>query len=471
MKEPFVFAYGGLQKLSASFHPILLLPSAVISILDVLEGSSIGLQIEDGHQAKCSDICVTYAITKGIMDISTILIPSFFLVLQTPTWIQIISYSTFTLIASLGVLAIDRQASNTAGITPLPYNIKAEAEETDVEEYTTLHQSSNEAGGTDVWAGIRLKGGYHGWLAKLWVFSFGLIATKWFLELETPTRLPNIGQVDPQGQSADTFRSARGLDIVISHYNEDLYGLKAFLDSVGGVPKVRELQPHIIVYTKNQSSNISEIQSVIGTQEVIILPNQGREGGTYLHHITNRWTDLANHTIFVQAEPHEPERIISRLKGYFDPTKTGMMDLGYREARGCCCLGCRDQFGWIDEANLIPELMANAHDISCDENTRVSLTYRGQFIVSAKRIRSVAKKIYEKINAELSGDNRIRLGGEEDSDDNPVLGYTLERSWGILFKCADITGIQDRCPGLTATSMAIGDLRPARPEDCGCLDD
>ncbi|KAJ6258837.1 hypothetical protein Dda_6891 [Drechslerella dactyloides] len=88
--------------------------------------------------------------------------------------------------------------------------------------------------------------------------------------------------------------------------------------------------------------------------------------------------------------------------------------------------------------------MANAHGISCDENTRVSLTYKGQFIVSAKRIRSVAKEIYDKINAELSGDNRIRLGGEEDSDDKPVLGYTLERSWGILFKCADMTGIQDR---------------------------
>ncbi|KAK6338160.1 hypothetical protein TWF696_001631 [Orbilia brochopaga] len=470
VERPFVFAYGGFQKISTSFHVAFLLPSVVISILDVLEGSNIGLQIGDGPEAKCSDVLVDCAITKSILDIIAIFVPGYLLALQTPTWIQIISYVIFTLVSSLGVLAFNRQASSNSHMILLPRDTKAELENDEMEEYTALHENWDGEETTDQWTKTRAKGGRHGWLARLWVFGFGLIATKLTLELAIPEQTSNLSQTHRKGLLADTVPSTRRLDLVISYYNEDLHKLRTFVDSVNNLPRIQQLQPHVIVYTKNQKSNVSEIQSVIGADEVTLLPNKGREGGTYLHHIVNRWTDIANHTIFMQAEPHVPARTIKRLKSYFDPTRTGMLDLGFRELRSCSCLDCRDEYGWTDEAGLIPELMADAHNVNCDKNTRVSLSYKGQFLVSANRIRSVQKTIYEKLNRELLGEDRIRLGGEEDSVDKPVLGYTLERSWGILFQCADLTGTRDMCPGLTGPGIAIGDLRPARPEDCGCLD-
>ncbi|EWC47844.1 hypothetical protein DRE_02726 [Drechslerella stenobrocha 248] len=174
--------------------------------------------------------------------------------------------------------------------------------------------------------------------------------------------------------------------------------------------------------------------------------------------------------MFVQAKPHTPERIVGRLGAYFDPERTGMMDLGYRELRQCSCTDCRDEYGWTDETNLIPELMSEAHNVRCNERTRVSLSYKGQFVVSAKRIRSLRRKIYEGLESKLVGEDRILLGQEEDSPDSPVFGYALERSWGVLFQCADLTAVRDECPGLTVPGIAMGDLRRARPEDCGCLD-
>ncbi|KAF3903743.1 hypothetical protein ABW21_db0202824 [Orbilia brochopaga] len=409
---------------------------------------------------------------RGIIDILAVFISSFLPVLQTPTWIQIISYISFTLVCSLGVIFFNRRVATTIYLPALPNDTKIEIEE-EMEEYTALHEQSDEEEITDKWMETRSKGARSGWLAKFWIFGIGLISTKLILEVTIPARASNLGQADSGKASVTTFTPTRKLDLVISYYNEDLPALKAFVDAVSSIPKIQELQPHVIVYTKNNESNISEIRSSIGAHEVVLLPNEGREGGTYLHHIINRWADIANHTMFVQAEPHVSERIIHRLKGYFEPTRTGMLDLGFRELRGCSCLDCRDEYGWIDEAGLIPDLMAEAHGVNCDESTRLSLSYKGQFIVSAKRIRSVQKAIYEKLNKELLGEDRIRLAGhgEEDSVDKPVLGYTLERSWGILFQCADTTGSRDTCPGLTATSMGFGDLRPARPEDCGCLDE
>ncbi|KAF3941841.1 hypothetical protein ABW19_dt0201220 [Dactylella cylindrospora] len=260
------------------------------------------------------------------------------------------------------------------------------------------------------------------------------------------------------------------MDIVISYYKEDLEGVKNFIASIKGIPHIQNLAPNVIIYTKNNMSDMDDIKRVTRADKVRMLPNKGREGGTYLQHIIDQWGDLANHTLFVQAEPHGPNRVVARLRGYFDPSVTGMLDLGYRELRSCNCLDCRDEYGWTDQVGFIPDLMTEAHHLRCDEDTKVSLTYKGQFIVSAKRIRALRKELYESIQEKLIGDNRIEIGGNQDRADAPFFGYTIERSWNILFQCADLTGTRDMCPGLTTTDLPFGDLRPAKPEDCSCLD-
>ncbi|KAF3920950.1 hypothetical protein ABW20_dc0106379 [Dactylellina cionopaga] len=342
-----------------------------------------------------------------------------------------------------------------------------EIEELELEDYITTHKLLM-YGGTNAAKRKHSKRTPYAFNLKLWIFFVGLVGTK--LLSEKTAYSTRIDGITSNGSSNVSFQPTRRLDIVVSHYNEDAGKLGSLIDAIKAIPNIKGLEPNLIIYTKNNESDISEIMSLTGANQVTILPNEGREGGTYLHHIISRWDDLANHTLFIQAEPHSPSRIISRLKNYFEPTRTGMLDLGYRELRGCSCLDCRDEYGFRDETNFIPDLMATAHHIKCDENTRVDISYKGQFIVSATRIRSAKKALYESINNKLVGENRIKLGGAEDSLDAPVFGYAVERSWNILFQCADLTGAMDMCPGLTLLKTGFGDLQRPNPEDCGCMD-
>ncbi|KAK6540556.1 hypothetical protein TWF694_009347 [Orbilia ellipsospora] len=314
-----------------------------------------------------------------------------------------------------------------------------------------------------------LRGSMSSFIFKLWVFLLGLGCTKVFQE-NSSRNTPSTYVVSNEPKEI-SYRITRGLDIVVSHYSEDLESLNAFMSGLESIPKLNDLKPNLIIYTKNNASDISKIKDMAGASEVIVLPNEGREAATYFHHIIQRWDDLANHTLFIQADPHTPDRALGRLRSYFEPGRTGMLDLGFRDLRTCNCLDCIDAFGWADEARLIPDLMAKAHHVQCDKDTKVSISYKGQFIVSAKRTRSVQKSLYESLNSKLVGDHRIILGGDEDRLDAPVLGYTLERAWNVLFQCADQTGVRDMCPGLTLTSGAfLPDFRKPQPEDCGCLD-
>lgn len=76
------------------------------------------------------------------------------------------------------------------------------------------------------------------------------------------------------------------VDIVIARYNEDL----SWLDNI------REKYPeyNIIIYNKGEYIPNS-----------IPLLNVGRESDTYLTHIINNYTNLANITIFLQGNPFD----------------------------------------------------------------------------------------------------------------------------------------------------------------------
>ncbi|KAI9858338.1 MAG: hypothetical protein M1824_004359 [Vezdaea acicularis] len=72
------------------------------------------------------------------------------------------------------------------------------------------------------------------------------------------------------------------VQIVVAHYNEDLSWLEPVKDSC-------------IVYSKGGAKNAPTDYPYIS------LPNIGREGHTYLHHIVKRYHQLADVTIFLQG--------------------------------------------------------------------------------------------------------------------------------------------------------------------------
>jgi hypothetical protein len=78
-------------------------------------------------------------------------------------------------------------------------------------------------------------------------------------------------------------------DIIIARYNESLEWTKYLHSST-----------HIIVYNKG----IHDISN-IPNKQIIPLPNKGREGNTFLHHIIEHYDHLPDFLILVQGNPFD----------------------------------------------------------------------------------------------------------------------------------------------------------------------
>lgn len=82
------------------------------------------------------------------------------------------------------------------------------------------------------------------------------------------------------------------VSIVVARYNEDIEWTKQF--------------PNVIVYNKG-----SELPNTT------VLRNVGREGHTYYRHICDNYHALAEHTIFLQGNPHDHSpNVISNIYKY-----------------------------------------------------------------------------------------------------------------------------------------------------------
>jgi len=81
----------------------------------------------------------------------------------------------------------------------------------------------------------------------------------------------------------------KDIQIVISRYNENIQWCQAYDD---------------IVFVYNKGEPLPNYQF----SHLFHLPNIGREGQTYLHHIIHNYNNLSNKTIFLQGDPfpHNP---------------------------------------------------------------------------------------------------------------------------------------------------------------------
>ncbi len=77
------------------------------------------------------------------------------------------------------------------------------------------------------------------------------------------------------------------LHLVIAHHNEEPFWMRRWIDSVRSIPYIQELGVKVIIYTKGRGTDLVTLKETIAADDVFQLPNVGREGSTYLHHLLN----------------------------------------------------------------------------------------------------------------------------------------------------------------------------------------
>jgi hypothetical protein len=281
--------------------------------------------------------------------------------------------------------------------------------------------------------------------------------------------IPRVGPAESPTAEQRLRSEKPTLDIVVSHYDEDLNQTAEVINDLRACPKFRHLDIEVHIYTKNQDADMDLIGQTVNTSFVTLLPNLGREGGTFIDHIILNWDRLARHTMFIQASMHEFEHAKEHIRDYFG-INTGVLSLGFYES--CDCVDCTDPWDATRKFPRLEELYSALNGQFCPKS--VILTYLGQFIASATRIRSRSLKTYEYLKKVLEADSTHFIHADprqdffQDDVTNPYFGHTLERAWMILFGCSEAR-LVEKCG-------SWGGLRnPRKPfaadDGCQCLDD
>lgn len=261
----------------------------------------------------------------------------------------------------------------------------------------------------------------------------------------------------------DTQSVGPQFHFVIAQYEADPLLIKAWTDSVRSVPYFQDLGVKMIIYTKDPSANLESLRSSTTADEVHRLPNVGREGGTYLHHLIQNYHDPPAYTLFSQAEPQHqlqhdgPNNVLDSW--YIDALRTkltnstGFLSLIDLQDR-CDCAVC----GGHGLFPLLPQIYTLVNNELCHGTQIVSLW--GQFIVLGKRIRSRPLWVYEYLRDLVNAGSESWIHDETEPkvvldyfDEShhskpsiPLFGHTIERAWSTIFNCSS-PGFTVSCDG------------------------
>jgi hypothetical protein len=289
----------------------------------------------------------------------------------------------------------------------------------------------------------------------------GVVVLLWVLSL--CLNFSDIGYTQHDASIDNDYEPAMPLEIVLSMYKEPIVEVRDLITGLKSAPETGKAP--VTIYIKDHEANTEEVKSSTGADKVIKLPNVGREGETYLQHIGTRWDSLAKHTIYLTADLHFSRAFYRRLRTYFDPSRTGFLNLGLADT--CNCEDCGDKFFWYDNAGLFPEYHSKIFNST--ECKDISISYKGEFLVSAARTRGIDKGIYNELREALVDQNSWAhrskfLQGKPDLMSNPYFGYAVERMWSLIFQCSDMD-VAWKCPSLMSGWRAGGDVA-----DCQCFD-
>lgn len=182
--------------------------------------------------------------------------------------------------------------------------------------------------------------------------------------------------------------------VVVARYNENVEWTKQFVN-VNGI--------NVIIYNKGDENDKEN--------NMIQLPNVGRDGHTYYKHIYDNYDNLEDYTVFLQGKPfdHSPN-IINNLNKYIC-NKELNIDFEYlsEEIKICNLSGCNYHYGLplIDTY----EKLFNERK----ENMEFTFGCGAQCIVSKKNILKRPKEFYHKIVEMLQYHS------------GPIEGFVVER--------------------------------------------
>ncbi|KAJ3169711.1 hypothetical protein HK101_011444 [Irineochytrium annulatum] len=254
----------------------------------------------------------------------------------------------------------------------------------------------------------------------------------------------------------------RTLDLVVSHYNEDVSLLTQTLTYIINSPAIArlDLASHTTTHIYTKSATVDPLLHVLASGTAVTrirqLPNLGREGATYLTHILDNYDALADWTLFTQAEPVFFNLLLQILDKNLE-SGTGFLALKFFDQ--CQCDGCFQY-----NLERIREVWAITRGELCPPEG-FAATLNGQFLVSRKRIRQHPRRIYQYLLDVITSDEQHFVHNVEpvndwmvDSPSNPLFGHVIERSWAMIFKCSDLSvwrscmwnGTGDNCQCLDA---------------------
>ena len=269
------------------------------------------------------------------------------------------------------------------------------------------------------------------------------------------------------------------MHLVIAHYNEEPFWMRRWIDSVRSISYIQELGIKVIIYTKGPDTDLAALKKTTAADEVFRLPNVGREGSTYLHHLLKVHDDPPPFTMFTQAIIKKGQYLsgeiedehVAELKDwlYVKLSEKFTSDIGFmsldRKHDICYCGHCTDM-GRHDFYPLWPQLYAILEGTVCQELEGNVLSFNGHFIVSRKRILSRPKSNYEYLQELVDAPEDHWLHSEPEpkwfekdkgksTPDDPKFGHTLERLWHVIFNCSnpaqmvdcDVKGMKAEGPG------------------------
>ena len=275
------------------------------------------------------------------------------------------------------------------------------------------------------------------------------------------------------------------LHLVIAHHKEEPFWMRRWIDSVRSIPYIQELGIKVIIYTKGRETDFVTLKETTAADEVFQLPNVGREGSTYLHHLVKIYDDPPPFTMFTQAIIKKGQYLSGEIEGenvaklkdwiYDKLSEKFTSDIGFmsldRKHDICYCGHCTDMER-DDFYPLWPQLYAILEGTVCQELEGSVLSFNGHFIVSRKRILSRPKSIYEYLKELVDAPQDHWLHTEPEpkwfekdkgksTPDDPKFGHTLERLWHVIFNCSDPAQMVD---------CDVKGMKAEGPGGCTCKD-
>jgi hypothetical protein len=192
------------------------------------------------------------------------------------------------------------------------------------------------------------------------------------------------------------------VEVVIARYHENVDWTTNF-----DIMRVSTL------YNKGNENDIKHLPF----QKSLQLPNIGREGHTYLHHIITNYESLSDYTFFIQGKPFDHcHNIIEYILNPKDALQKRIADVYLTNHKMYI-----ENLDNVNHVEIIPCMKRVCIDLFGAEPCSFDFGPGAILLLEKNQILSRPKSFYEKCIKHL--ENEVC----------PTEGFVFERLWGLIF--------------------------------------